>query len=63
MIMAAAEACIDAAGNAFCSTDDCCSISENTESSLSLLRISQKVSIQQVQMFTHGYNSPYLTEH
>lgn len=52
MIMAAAEACIDAAGSAFCSTDDCCSISENTESSLSLLKIIQ-VSVYQVQMFTN----------
>lgn len=53
MIMAAAEACIDAAENAFCSTDDCCSISKNTESSLSLLKISQKVSVYHVQMFTN----------
>lgn len=52
MIMAAAEACIDAAGNAFCSTDDCCSVSENTESSVSLLKISRKVSVYEVQMFT-----------
>lgn len=57
--MAAAEAPVDAAWDAFCSTDDCCSVSENTENSLSLLNISQKVSVYLVQMFTNCYNSHF----
>lgn len=59
MVMAAAEAPIDAAQDAFCSTDDRCSVSENTEKSLSLLKISQKVSVYGVQMFTNGYNNHF----
>lgn len=57
--MAAAEAPIDAAQDAFCSTDDCCSVSENAENSLSLLKISQKVSVYQVQIFANCYNNHF----
>lgn len=57
--MAAAEACINAAGNAFCSTDGCCSISENTESSFSLLKFSQEESVCRGHVLTNCLNSQW----
>lgn len=57
--MAAAEAPIHAAWDAFCSTDDCGSVSENTENSLSLLKIIQNVPVYQVQMFANCYSSHF----
>jgi len=57
--MAAAKSCIDAAGNAFCSADVYCSISENTASSFSLLKVNWKISVWQVNVFTECWSSHF----